>query len=296
MKAVLDIGILITNVLMMTTVGMALEGWQFRELGRQKSALALTLGAQLVFLPALALMLTRALALPPHISAGILLVAACPVGDIANFYTVLARGEVALSVAANTISCLLSVVTMALVFEAYDHLLGAHFAFAVPTATIVLRLTLMVVVPVLAGMALRRFKPEFAARRARDLRNASLVGLGLLVAYVLAFRWEQVAADWRQTAFAGALFVMLAMFIGLAMGWRLRLGAGGVVTMGLMFAARNVALATVIAITLLNKVEYAVFAVVYFLTEVPLLLAVVAVFRFRKTPQPAPAVRAPVND
>jgi len=296
MKAVLDLGILIINVLIMTTVGMALEGRQFRELGRQKSALALTLGAQLVFLPALALMLTRALRLPAHISAGILLLAACPVGDIANLYTLLARGEVALSVAANTISCLLSVVTMALVFEAYDHLLGAHFAFAVPTATIVLRLTLMVVVPVLAGMALRRFKPEFAARRARDLRNASLVGLGLLVAYVLAFRWEQVAADWRQTAFAGALFVMLAMIIGLAMGWRLRLGAGGVVTMGLMFAVRNVGLATVIAITLLNKVEYAVFAVVYFLTEVPLLLAVVAVYRSRKTPLPAPAARAAVND
>ena len=33
--------------------------------------------------------------------------------------------------------------------------------------------------------------------------------------------------------------------------------------MGFMFAARNVGLATVIAITLLNKVEYAVFAVVY---------------------------------
>jgi ACR3 family arsenite efflux pump ArsB len=34
-----------------------------------------------------------------------------------------------------------------------------------------------------------------------------------------------------------------------------------------------------IAVTLLNRVEYAVFAVVYFLTEVPLLLAVVAGYR-----------------
>ena len=38
------------------------------------------------------------MALPPHMSAGILLVAACPVGDIANFYNLLARANVALSV------------------------------------------------------------------------------------------------------------------------------------------------------------------------------------------------------
>ena len=47
-------------------------------------------------------------------------------------------------------------------------------------------------------------------------------------------------------------------------------------TVGIGFAVRNVALASAVAITLLNHVEYAWFAVVYFLTEVPLLLGVVA--------------------
>ncbi len=55
-------------------------------------------------------------------------------------------------------------------------------------------------------------------------------------------------------------------------------------TVGVLFAVRNVALASAVAITLLNRIEYAVFAVVYFLTEVPLLLGVVAVFRCRRTP------------
>ena len=292
MKAVLDLGVVAINVLIMMTVGMALEGRDFRGLGRQKRAAAVTLAAQVIFLPGLALVLTRWLALPAHLSAGLLLVAACPVGDIANLYTFLARGEVALSVTVTTISCLLSALTMALVFEAYDHLLGVHFAFAVPSKAILLRLTLIVVVPVLAGMALRRLQPQLVRQHANNLRNASIVGLGLLMAYVIASRWEQVRADWQQTALAGALFVLLAMMIGLAVGRILRLGAGGVMTMGLMFAARNVALATLIAVTLLNKVEYAVFAVVYFLTEVPLLLAAVALHRVRRAPgmaNPAPA-------
>jgi ACR3 family arsenite efflux pump ArsB len=38
-----------------------------------------------------------------------------------------------------------------------------------------------------------------------------------------------------------------------------------------------------IAVTILNRIEYAVFAVVYFLTEVPLLLGAVAVYRMRRT-------------
>ena len=45
------------------------------------------------------------------------------------------------------------------------------------------------------------------------------------------------------------------------------------------FAVRNVGLAMGIAVTILNRIEFAEFALVYFLTEVPLLLAVVGVYR-----------------
>jgi ACR3 family arsenite efflux pump ArsB len=46
-------------------------------------------------------------------------------------------------------------------------------------------------------------------------------------------------------------------------------------------ATRNVAIATAVAVTLLGRTEFAVFASVYFLTELPLMLAVVAVRRWR---------------
>jgi ACR3 family arsenite efflux pump ArsB len=48
----------------------------------------------------------------------------------------------------------------------------------------------------------------------------------------------------------------------------------------MLFPVRNVSLAMVIAITLLNHVEYTVFAVVYFLVEVPLLMAAIAAYRW----------------
>lgn len=279
MKAVLDIGVLAVTLLMMVTVGMDLEARDFREIARRKRALLRALLLPAVLLPFLGFGLARALALPPHLTAGILLLAACPVGDIANFYTLLARGNLALSVSVNTLSCLLSVVTMAVAFGLYDHLLGQDYVFALPTAALVLRLTLMVALPVLAGMAVRRWRPAWAEARQGLLRKVCLAGIAFLVVYVLVSRWAQVAAEWRQTALAGMVFVTVALAIGLAVARLLRLSAGDSITVGIVFAVRNVALAMAIAITLLNRIEFAEVAVVYFLAEVPLLLGVAGAHR-----------------
>lgn len=287
-KAILDIGVIFVTVLIMVAVGMELEPRHFRDLWLRKRLLLVALASQFVALPALGYALTRLMMLHSHINAGILLLAACPVGDIANLYTYLARGNVALSVSVNAFSCLLTMLTMAVIFEVYDHVLGEHFVLAVPTLTLVVRLTLMVVLPVLTGMMIRRCGPVGVERHARIIRNGSIGGVGFLVLYVMLTQRQQLATDWQQTALAGAVFMTLAMLSGLTLGRMLKVKAADGITLGFIFAARNVGLATAIAVTILNKVEYAVFAVVYFLTEVPLLLGAVAVYRtwFAGGPRP----------
>jgi BASS family bile acid:Na+ symporter len=203
-------------------------------------------------LAALGFGLTRALTLPSEIAAWILLLAACPVGDIANVYTLLARANVALSVTVNALSILLAAGTMALIFEAYNHLLGAHFVFEVPTPTLLGRLLL--VLPVLVGSSLRRLTPGFAKTHAKSVHGASVAGIACLLMYVMMTQRERLAAKWQQTAVVAAGFLGLALLAGLAF-------------------------ASAIAITLLNHIEYAVFAIVYFLTEVAPLLGVVVVYR-----------------
>ncbi len=279
MKAILDIGVFCVNVLTTAAVGMELEGWHFRAVVRRKGVLLLALAAQAAGLPLLGWALTRVMGLPMHVGAGILLVAACPVGNVANFYTLLARANVPLSVAVSTLSILLSIGTMAAAFEAYNHLLGGTFVFAVPTPHLVVQVLLMLVLPVLGGMALRRMAPGFVERRAPSVHKVGLAGLAFLLVYVLAAQREQVTAEWQQTAIAGAAFMLLALLGGLVFGRLLHLPTADGLTVGIGFAVRNVALALAVAITLLNRLEYSVFAVVYFLTEVPLLLGVVAIYR-----------------
>ena len=58
-----------------------------------------------------------------------------------------------------------------------------------------------------------------------------------------------------------------------------RLHAIDSITVCIVFWVRNVALAGAIAVTLLNRLDFAVVAVVYFLIEVPLLLGLVGAYR-----------------
>jgi BASS family bile acid:Na+ symporter len=104
MKTIIDLGIVLVNILMMLAVGLDLELRHFQQVARQKRALILSLAASSILLPLLGVALTHLLSLPSHISAGILLLAACPNGDIVNFYTLLARANVALAVTTTVIS------------------------------------------------------------------------------------------------------------------------------------------------------------------------------------------------
>jgi ACR3 family arsenite efflux pump ArsB len=74
---------------------------------------------------------------------------------------------------------------------------------------------------------------------------------------------------------AGLAFRAAALMLGLGLGRLLRLRAGDRITVGMAFAAGSVALATAIAVTVLNRIELAVFTAVHFLVEVPLPLGAV---------------------
>jgi bile acid:Na+ symporter, BASS family len=280
LKPFLDIGVLGVNILTMAAVGMDLEPQHFRGITLRFPLLLTAVIAQAACLPLIGWLLAKMIGLPPDIGAGILLVAACPIGNIANFYSLLAGVNVPLLVAVSALSVGLSAGTMAVTFEVYGYLLGERFAFAVPTPNLVLKVLLILVLPVLGGMALRHWCPQWSARHSRSVHRAGLVGVAFLLIYVFISQRNQVAAEWQQTTIASGLFVALALAGGLAFGRALQLGSADRLTLGIGFAVRSVALAMAVAITVMNRVEYATFAAVYFLTEIPLLLGVVAAYRW----------------
>ena len=277
-------------LVMTAAVGLELEGHQFRAVLQRKRLLFLSLAGQTVLLPAIGFGLTHVLALPPRISAGMLLIAACPVGDIANFYTLLARANLALSVTLNALTILIAPATMAFVFETYDHLIGVPFEFrashpyyfsaADPDSWCCRCLPAWLSAE--SGRSLPPFTEEPTAHRrprnrfpAHDDNSDAVRSAG-----------GGVTGDSNRS---GNIHRGMALAAGLGLARLLRLSKDEPVTIGIGFAVRNVALALGIAVTILNRMGSAVFAVVYFMIEVPLLLGAIGVCRRRRTPAVQPA-------
>jgi len=279
MKALLDSGILGVIILAMLSVGLELEFRYFRALAQHSVALMAMLLMQIVLLPAIALLISYALDLSPILRSGILLIAACPVGDMASFFTLIGRGNVAISVMMNAISCLISPISMAMIFTGYSHILATRFEFAAPGWGLVLRFFFLITVPMIAGIALRHARIAKIDLISRFLRFVCLLGVLALSVYVMASRFEQLKSDWRFAVTASAPLALAAMTIGWTASRVLRVQRADSLAFLISFAVRNVGLAATIAITIMNRIEYAVFSTVYFLSEVVLVLAVVIAFR-----------------
>jgi bile acid:Na+ symporter, BASS family len=279
MKTVLDAGVLGLIVLAMLSVGLELEIRYFRELAGRGFAFTAMLLMQMVLLPAVGLVISFTLDLSPLLRSGILLIAACPVGDIANFFTLIGRGNLAISVAMTAISCLISPLSMAIIFAAYGRILGTSFAFAAPGWALVLRFFFLIAVPIIAGMGLRFARIPNIDRFSRFVRFVCLLGILALCAFVIISRFDQLKADWKFGVRASAPLALVAMTIGWTASRALRMKRADRVAFLISFAVRNVGLAATIAITVMNRIEYAVVSMVYFLSEVALVLAAVVAFR-----------------
>ena len=275
MKSFLDVGILSLTVFAMLSVGLELEIDCFGQLTKRMVVLAVALLMQIILIPTAGLLVSYELNLPPTLRSGILLVTACPVGDMANFFTLIGRGNLAISVAYNAISCLISPLSMTIVFAGYSRILGKPFAFAAPGWRLVLPFFLLITVPMLAGVGLRFARAPMVGRISRGLRLLCLVGVFALCAYVIVAKFDQLKADWKFAVPASALLAMAAMMIGWAMGTVLRMERVDRLALLISFAVRNVGLA---AITIMSRIEYAVFSTVYFLSEVVLVLGAVVAF------------------
>lgn len=176
----------------------------FRALLRQPRAPAVGLACQFLLLPALTFLLTLALQPPPSLALGMILVAACPGGNLSNIITWLARGEVALSVGMSAISTAAATFMTPLNLAVWGSL-NPHTApllEAVSLDPIQLLGTLIVVlgIPLAAGMSLRHVRPTWAARLRRPFKVVALVFFFAFIGILFRNNWDPFTA-WIHLAF-----------------------------------------------------------------------------------------------
>jgi len=281
LKQAVDIAIPAITFALLMAVGLDLTRTDFVRVRRNPAVVAAGLLVPMLVLPLVALGLIRSVRPSPAVEAGLLLIAVCPIGGISNTYTYLARASTALSVTLTGLSCLLAVVTIPLLTGGFERLLSRPLDFSAPASFLALQLALMLALPVGVGMAVRHRWPAFAEAGRPLFQRAAFAGLALLIVFVITSEADQFLAGLHTTVPLSAAFVAISFAAGWLTASAVGASAPDRFTLSSEFATRNVAIATAISVTLLGRVDYAVFATTYFLTELPLMLAAIALWRRR---------------
>lgn len=206
------IGPWITTLLgvIMLGMGLTLEPADFTVIARKPRAFVVGVVAQYVIMPLTAIGLALAFALPPELLVGVVLVGSAPGGTASNVMVYLAKGDTALSVAMTTASTLLAPALTPLLV-----LWLAGTFLPVDAWALFQSILLIVLVPVVVGVLLRRFLPRLVAAILPWLPLVSVVGITLVVLAVVAGS----AAAILSVGLVVALVVILHNGIGYGLGF-----------------------------------------------------------------------------
>jgi BASS family bile acid:Na+ symporter len=276
-----------TSFILLVAVGQDLTAADFGRVRQQRALVLMGLFAPLVLLPPLALGLVEIFAAPPDVRAGVLLIAACPVGGVSSAFSYMARASPALSVTLTGISCLFASATIPMLGWLLSRAFPDTATFTAPLGALASQIFLVLGLPIAVGMLLRRVAPAAVRRAAPAMQVTAFAGILMVFALIIA-RDPQAFVDQLPTTVPLALtFIGLSMAVGWICAALLTDDRRDRFTIAAEFATRNIAVATTIAVTILGRFEFARFSAVYSLTEIPLMLAAIAAFRATTPPPPS---------
>ena len=179
----------ITLAIIMFGVALGISIDDFKRLFKNPKILLTGIISQFFILPFITFIFIKLVNPMPSIALGLMMVAACPGGNISNFLTQMAKGNAALSVSLTAFATLLSMVMTPFNL----HFWGNLYA---PTAQIlqtveldplelVKLVTLILGVPLILGMWVRNRKPILATKLSKILKPISLIIFLLFI--VIAF-------------------------------------------------------------------------------------------------------------
>lgn len=236
-------------VLAMLGMGATLDLRDFKEISHYRRAILFVLGAQFLLGPLIAAAAGWWLPLPGGVALGILLLAVMPSGSLSNVFTHLGRGNLALSITATVASTLTCLLCTPLLLDLWGAA-ALPETFHLPVFHIVRDVVLYLLLPMLAGMAVRRRFPGRALPFARWAVRASMVVLAVIaIGSVTSGRIDIGFYGWLVPAVL-VLFVFVQFAIVRGSAWGLGYSAVDSYTLAIEAAMRNGNLAILLSSTM----------------------------------------------
>jgi BASS family bile acid:Na+ symporter len=217
-------------------------------------------------MPLLALAIGMIFRLPPELALGMFIVAICPAGTTSNALTFVGRGNVALAVVLTALSSLVTIFSIPLLLSwALPWFLseggGTVPVLSVPTT--MRQLATITLLPVAAGMIVRRFFPAFADRLVPLLRPVAFIILVGVIAFAVAISAEMVLGNLLAVGPAIWVLNICAMLVGWLLGGLIGANRRDSMTLAIEVGVHNVTLAIFLTQTVLNSLPLALTQNVY---------------------------------
>ena len=270
-------------IVLMFLLGIDLDRTAFVGVRRQPKAVLLGMLGQLVLLPIIAFGVAWALNLPPVYFMGLVLVACCPGGSSSNVFSMLAKGDVALSVTLTALSSIITLFTLPVIMEFVTRFVSdmSEVQITLPVGKLLVQNIVLLFVPLIAGSIFRHFLPTAAARVGRVLGKAAFPALMTLALLFFLQYSNEIVDNFAILGLSAALLILLAMACSSALS---RLGGFGsavrrtiVIEVGMQNAAQAIAIAS--SPFIFNSGEMALPAIIYALLMNVILLTYVYCIR-----------------
>ena len=203
----------ISLALIMLGLGLGLTGRDFLRVLNNPKDFIVGFICQLILLPVVAYIIVLIMDLPIEIALGIMIIAAAPGGVTTNVMTKFADGDVALSISLTAIISLISIFSVPFIIFKSADLLGATGISSNLTMTgIALKMALVVTVPVILGMIIRKFAVNFVTSNIRIIEKITIILFLIVFAAILVEEKDNILNYFKQAGIA-ALTLNVVMIV-----------------------------------------------------------------------------------
>ena len=271
MGIIVDVVLPLALAFIMLALGLGLTFDDFARVARRPRDFAVGALSQIVVLPAVAFILASIWPMAPELALGLMIIAAAPGGVTSNILTAFARGDVALSISLTAVISLLSVITIpVIVVFSYGQFIGEQAGQDISVAGTAIGVFLIVAVPVLIGLSIRRFAESFALRAEPAARGVSAVLFVLVLAGAIVQERSNIVPYFAQAGLVTLVLNLLMMAIAYLLARMFATGPSQRIAIAIECGLQNGTLAIAVAVLLfgggLAAVPAATYSLIMFVT------------------------------
>tara|TARA_Y100000590_G_scaffold445275_1_gene577183 strand:- start:476 stop:1324 length:849 start_codon:yes stop_codon:yes gene_type:complete len=214
MNIVTDVILPLALAFIMFALGLGLSGADFLRVIKQPRDFFVGAFSQIILLPIVAFIIVKILSLSPELAIGVMIIASAPGGVTSNLLTSFAKGDVALSISLTAVISLLCVATIPFIILASAELLGGStITQNISLFDMSRNMFLIVTVPVILGMLLRKFTTSFAIKFEKIAKKLSIFLFILVLLGAIAAERENIVSYFAQAGLVTLILNVIMMII-----------------------------------------------------------------------------------